>query len=269
MKKNTIYYNKKLYYTLINNNMGGNNMANFMDIQFSIFGDFREIKATHENIMELMIGLGSFKLLPTTVVNQNINIDTNEIESENRISFISMDQVFKIVIDSERVDFTYDLKQIEKSDDSTFINEKFTYFNEVYLKLFEILEIKGNRLAINVTLLGDKSIDNSVTEYFNQNIRPFNFYSNKKISDWNYSTTGKSSININNNEEELNIITSLSTITNINSSEKRLLCHFDINTIKESTSNRFINKDINDFLDNLKPILEELIKDFKACDNNE
>ena len=269
MVKKDIYYYNKLYYNLINNNIGGNDMANFMDIQFSVFGNFKEIEATHENIMRLMMELKDFKLLPSTFVNQNINIDTKEVESENRISFVSMDQSFKLVINSERVDFTYNSNKIEKSNDTVFINEKFTYFYEVYLALFKTLEIKGNRLAVNINLLGDRIINNSVAEYFNNNIKAFKFYKDKNISDWNYSTTAKSFITINNLNEELNIITNLNTISNIDNLEKRLLCHFDINTVKENTNERFINENINDFLENLKIILKELIANFEVCDNNE
>lgn len=264
-----IYYFDGIYYNLINNTKGGKTMTRFMNMQFSVFGNFTEIKATQENVFKLMNEFKGNNLLPSTVTNQNIDVNTGIVETESRISFISENKNFNFIINNNRIDFNYELFSLDQTNIDSFINETFTYFSEMYMNIYKGFKFKGNRLALNVNVLGDKKINDRLNHYYEKNINSFKFYSNKIVNDFNYSISGKSEINIGEKKEIINVITELKTAVNNNNNEQRLMTHFDLNTLHENFNLRFENKDINGFLESIKPVLNELILNFKDCDDND
>lgn len=265
---NDTYYFNGIYYNLMNDNRGGEKMTRFMNMQFSIFGEYTDIKVTQENVFKLMNEFKGNQLLPSTVTNQNVDLNTGKVETESRISFISEDKYFNFIINNNRIDFNYELLIMKQDDMDSFTNSVFKYFNDIYMQIYNIFKIKGNRLALNVNVLGDSKINNKINNYYNNHIKGLDFYKDKAINDISYSVSGRTDINIGSNKESINVITEVKTATNNDNSEQRLIAHFDLNTLYENSEMRFMDKDIDSFLNNLKSVLAKLISDFKGCDNN-
>lgn len=265
--KDTYYFNG-IYYNLMNNNKGGENMTRFINMQFSIFGEYTDIKVTQENVFKLMEEFKGNKLLPLTVTNQNVNFNTGKVETESRISFISEDKYFNFIINNNRIDFNYEVLNMEQDNIDNFTENLFKYFNEIYMQINNVFKINGNRLALNVNILGDSRIDGNIKNYYNNHIKWIDFYKDKDINDISYSVSGRTDISIGLNREAINVITEVKTATNNDNSEQRLIAHFDLNTLYENSEMRFSKQEVEDFLNNLKPILSKLVVDFKGCDNN-
>lgn len=270
MKKRNIYYLNGIYYNLIKNEKGGGSM-NSIDFQFSIFGEFSYIKASIDNIIKIMDGIKQYSLLPSTITNKNIDVNTNKIISENRIAFTSEDQTFNFRINNDRIDFNYNKNMQVKDNEEykSFIEEKIQYLKGISSKLIDIFDIKSNRFAINTNILGQNIINNKEKDYFIKNIIPFEYYKEKNVIEWSYSSTARDKMVISGRDELLNIITTLSLVTNTINSEKRLICHFDINTLQSNEYKFTKNDDINDFFEGAKSILIKLFENFKDCDKNE
>lgn len=266
---NDIYYFNGIYYNLSNYNRGGVKMTRFINMQFSIFGEYTDIKVTQENVFKLMNELKGNQLLPSTVTNQNVNLNTGKVEIESRISFISEDKYFNFIINNNRIDFNYELlDNIKYEDMDNFLDNIFINFNNIYKRINNVFNIKGNRLALNVNVLGEAKINNKLNKYYNDYLKGFNFYKDKKINDFSYSVSGRTVINIGLNKEDINVITEIKTATNNENLEQRLIAHFDLNTLYENMQVRFMDDNISSFLNNLKPVLKKLVLDFEGCDND-
>lgn len=264
-----LYYLSEKYYNVIKTNVEENKMVNFLNVQFSIFGEFSSIKATSENILKIMENLKDENFLPNTVVNQNIDINSKKIEVESRISFVTKDQQCNFVILDERIDLNYNFSNVTPQEPDTFLDQLKDNSIRILGMLIKLYNIKGTRLAININILGNNLIDNKVNYYYVKCIKGLDYYKDKNLLEWSFNTNSRVEADINNKIELLNVITNLSMATNRDIKEKRLLCHFDINTIGENIVHRFEAEEWISFIKETKPIIIELIDSFKEIEKNE
>lgn len=232
-------------------------MEYILNAQFSMFGDFKNFDASMELINRISKACPIQNYLPSTVINQNINLPSNTVTEEQRISFIDKANGYSFVINSDRIDFTYEkitLSNFSEDIISSFFNE----VKAISAPLFRELNVSSNRLAFNLHLLSEVISKTDITRLFHDKLKGLDFYDDKEMIEWNNVMNCKMKWN----EENLNIITTLTPAKNVQNNEQRVLAHFDLNTFADNTILRFNGESINEFAEKVDKIYKELVKSY-------
>ncbi|WP_406043180.1 hypothetical protein [Succinimonas sp.] len=235
-------------------------MGAIIKIQLSAFSN-KKVLPSADNIAKIMLSLKEkfgIELLPSILNTQKIDVSTGMIKTVSNLSFSSMDNTEQIICSENRIDciFNFSVEHQEETEG------KFKAASDVLKFIMEKEKIIANRLALNVTFLSNICSKNSVFETQVMHVMPF--YRNKTIKEWSSRTNAFGKMIINNVEEELNIITEYTYITESATKEARIICHADINTIAENNDFRFECLSVEFFERQAKEIFSEIQLDLEG-----
>ena len=127
-----------------------------------------------------------------------------------------------------------------------------------------------NRLALASNALFKVVQEDKLKNIYLSLASPINFYSENIPIEWYIRQVAKKNININDREEVINVICSLSrSLVTINenghiTNSNRIIIDFDINTIPENTEKRFSIEQFNDFASSALACQNKIIEEYKS-----
>lgn len=195
--------------------------------------------------------LGTYTLLPSPVMTQTVDILTQQPKNISQLAFFTTNQSCQIMCFDNRIDIT--LNQIGKENEISF-----DFAQKALQIIMEKYSIYANRFALNVDI-----INPSFSEDFRQQELKsiFNGYFNEKnILDWATNVVIRENITINNTNEELNIITTLNTLQEMNTNKRVMGSHLDISTAPENTTYRLKHEHIKEFSDTAFSFADKIVK---------
>lgn len=241
-------------------------MNNIINVQFSYFCDYH-IQTSVESITKLMEGLnklGFCELLPSMIPGQKLNLLEGKAIPTSNLSFNSTDGSIQIVCMDNRIDCIIRPTVSEKIDLERDLFKSKSLL-DVIISHYNIL---GNRLAINIDAIGNKKvIDFSTTKFGSILSSSINYYKGKTISEISANLNTRIPIVLSETEETINVITNINTAVNNKDQSNLLLCHIDINTVPENQRLRFRNDVLEQFVSQIKGIIQQIISEFEAMDN--
>lgn len=240
-------------------------MGMLLNVQLSVFGNYN-IEATAANVSKLMQGineLGKFEFLPNIVSGQNIDLLAGKINTTSNLSFITTSQLSQIICMDNRIDCILNFN----SEYQDTIDDSLQFCNNVLAVIMDTFPILGNRLAININELSNCiSTELFKTKLVWSVISVFDFYKDKTLDEWSTRANTRFPVEILGKSEILNVITELNIAQNSQNSEKRILCHLDINTIPENQGYRFKKDDLSSFICETKKIIYNIKNNFEELD---
>lgn len=240
-------------------------MGFIYSVQLSIFADTK-IGLSANNISNLMMKINSLKIkefLPNVTTGSVIDLVKKRVDMIPNLTFVTADNSGQIICQNDRIDCIFNF------NDNCNLKYELKKLVDVMSVIMEEYGIISNRLALNIDLLSNPYNDNFQSSSFGRNIiLPLKFYTNKELKEWSMRENSWCSINIDESEEIVNVISELGTARNNQNNEKRILCHIDINTIPENTEYRFNKNSLNAFIDEVEKIAVEIKKNFEELDSN-
>lgn len=219
--------------------------------QVNLFGDFKDITPTADNVTKFLFIISQHNLLPNTFNEINPNFPGS---SNPRLSFNSIRKDFNIEIPSDRISISQSINIFEPEQPTL---EKFVEtVKEILTELFRVIDKKSNRLAFITNSLGHKMTDDKLESMY-EKFNNLNFiYDTERPFEWSTKAVVKNQINLNALNETINVITEVSRVQGqfINSATDeidfdRLHLKFDINTNIENSSQRFDFSDFSTFIE--------------------
>lgn len=240
-------------------------MSSLMNLQLSFF---------HNNHIEPNINIidnlgkelnsinSSFSFLPSIITSHNINFDTGKVNSINNISFITQNRMSQIVFLDNRIDIL-----INNNNRDNDIFEKYTNICvQALSKITQTLKLNSNRLSLNINLISNNLKEDELeTKLKGKQCCLLSFYTNTPLVEWMTRMNRKENILLE-QEEQLNVITEISFVKDIDNKENRFLCHVDINTVFENQIFRFNYNSINNFVEKTLPIAKSIKQNFEVFD---
>lgn len=258
------YYIKGKYYSL---DWRNRSMGIILNIQLTAFINYR-IEPNANNISNLMNKLNSLKIkefLPNITTGQTIDLIKGKINTISNLTFVTSDNDAQIICQDERIDCIFNFNQ----DDRCNFESELQKLKTILLLIMTEYKIISNRFALNINLLSESYWEELQNTKFGQNVvSPLSFYNNKEVKEWSMRENSWHPIVISNEEDTLNVITELSMVTNDQQTEKRILCHMDINTIPGNSGYRFNKDSLNEFVKETSSIAEEIKTNFEGLSNN-
>lgn len=241
-------------------------VSNIINLQVSIFCN-KHIEPTPEKITTLMgkINLMSkLNFLPNIVNGQNIDILTKRVTNISNLAFTTANQQFQILCMDNRIDIIFNTNA-----DVALDYKRHIVIAESILKLImDEEEIIGNRLAFNIQIIGAKSIGD-VSAFVSKYGKPLSFYENRAIEEWVLRYNSREPIDMAGKSETLNVVTNLSIVQNVDTAEKRILCHMDINTLAEQATFRFSSDSVTLYIAAITPIIDAIKTNFESVENDQ
>jgi len=239
-------------------------MINNQNYKVSAFGDFNSIVPTTENMMALLEKFKIYEFVPS--IFNEIVVDNNNLPPQNvqRIALISPSGNEQIIIGTNRIDY------IINSSESTEIEyDDITQINDKVLNCFRIILEKFNRRASRLAINAESLITemDNITEFLDKYSNPISLYSSSDLREWNTRLMTRKSIDINDESEELNVITILTRVNRKIENENEIkiedgiVIHVDINTLYENGNQRFSVNEIEGFLTFAISLLQQIIKE--------
>ncbi|MCL2520465.1 MAG: hypothetical protein FWE37_05630 [Spirochaetaceae bacterium] len=176
---------------------------------------------------------------------------------EPLIEFVSTPEQINIRITRARIDI---IKTSQIIDDTEFLN----VVRDIQKKLLSYFEVKGARIAYVVNFSEDNALR---VEAIKDKVMAGYFYKAKEVFEWNARSGVEEIFQINNNEEKINVITSLDYNPNamkivggklspeFNNS---LMCSLDINTNPNNTQKRIDANFIDEFYTKVIELVKEI-----------
>lgn len=241
---------------------GNNIMDNITRLQLSAFVQTHIEPNDPKDLQFLMNefnNLDIYTLLPSPMLIQTVDVLTQQPKNTSQLAFFTPDQSCQIVCLDNRIDIT--LNQIGKGSEISF-----DFAQKALQIIMRKYSIYANRLALNVDTInpsfsGDfrkQELKSVFSEYFKE----------KSIIDWATNVVIRENITINNTNEELNIITTLNTIQNINTNERAIACHLDVSTAPENSTYRLKEEHIKEFSDKAFSFADEIAKSISEFKND-
>ena len=232
----------------LNDFIRGDYMNQFLRLQVSIFGEFKDIDLSIESMGKLYQVFLSEGMMPTVMKEFDV-LSQNVI---NRPNFIAQNNSISVAIGTKRLDITTDLS----AGENLLQKEEFIKQAQKHIKNFYQLFPSG---ASRVSFISERIIkmikEDEVNSLGQQYMQISNIYNNDKIFEWSANSVTLDSWTINNKEEKvnLNIATAVrtmsGTIGNKTINQKGLILTQDLNTIAENTMPRLNAEDIVAFMD--------------------
>lgn len=243
-------------------------MSDIINVQLSYFCDYH-IQTTVESVKKLMEGLkglGFGELLPSMIPGQKLNLLEGKAIPTSNLSFKTTDGYIQIVCMDNRIDCIISKNVSETID----LEKDLLKAQEILNVIISNYNILGNRLAINIDAIGNKKInDFSTTKFGSVLASSINYYNGKIISEISANLNTRIPIHLYEMEEMVNVITNISTAVNNKDQSNLLLCHIDINTVPENQRLRFKDDVLEQFVNQIKGIIRQIIEEFEAMDNAE
>lgn len=241
-------------------------MSNIINVQLSYFCDYH-IQTSVESITKLMEGLnglGFGELLPSMIPGQKLNLLEGKAIPTTNLSFNSTDGSIQIVCMDNRIDCIIRPTVSEKIDlDKDLLKSR--KLLDVIISHYSIL---GNRLAINIDVIGNNKVSDFSTTKFGKTLSSsINYYNGKIISEFSANLNTRIPIQLSEVEEIVNVITNINTAVNNKDQSNLLLCHIDINTVPEKQGLRFKNDVLEQFVNQIKGIIQQIVAEFEVMDN--
>lgn len=240
-------------------------MSNIINVQLSYFCDYH-IQTSVESITKLMEGLnglGFGELLPSMIPGQKLNLLEGKAIPTTNLSFNSTDGSIQIVCMDNRIDCIIRPTVSEKIDlDKDLLKSR--KLLDVIISHYNIL---GNRLAINIDVIGNNKSDFSTTKFGRTLSSSINYYNGKIISEISANLNTRIPIQLSEVKEIVNVITNINTAVNNKDQSNLLLCHIDINTVPEKQGLRFKNDVLEQFVNQIKGIIQQIVAEFEVMDN--
>ena len=241
-------------------------MSILKDVQFSIFTNSR-IEPTTELVNSLLTDINAIKkyeFVPNLITNKNVDLIANTIQTNNNISFVTLDQSVNIACMNERIDVT--IRDINNSLDNN-LDDYIAFARSALVLIMEKTHVYSNRLAINVSYLSKEVSDFIQNTGVGKKLcKTLDFYKNQTLVEWSTRANVRKCIRLD-NDELLNIITDISSVIDNHSGKNRFLCHMDINTVYENTGYRFSSANIEQFEREVLPIINEIKKNYEEVNN--
>ena len=240
-------------------------MSNIINLQLSVFCN-KHIEPTPEKITVLMKKINSesgLMFLPSIVNGQNIDILSRQITNVSNLAFITANQQFQIICTDNRIDIIFNTNTETALD----YDEHLVIAKKLLAMIMKEEAILGNRLAFNTQIIGAKNIDN-VSVLVSKYGKPLSFYEGKPIEEWLLRYNSRESIDMKSEPELLNVVTNLSIVQNVDTTEKRILCHMDINTLAEQADFRFSSESIALYIAAITPFIDVIKTNFESVEND-
>lgn len=175
----------------------------------------------------------------------------------DRLCLISADKNLNIMFLEDRLDVNYN-----RQNDSLLCEENFFDFaGKIISGIMKDGSFASNRLAINVNYAFEFPSSEDITKYGKKYLNTPSFYSGKNLIEWNTRINSQVDCLIGSNDDCMNVITEISSGRKMPESILAIICHIDINTIKENMEFRFNHESINPFISNAKNYLREIKAD--------
>lgn len=237
---------------------GDNIMSTVINYQLSIFGKF-SILPTPDAISKLMAGINQETqkiMLPNMITSQQIEIPSNRISAISNLGFITQDQMYNIAILNDRIDVTYN-----KVNDADVNQDEFYSFAVKALSvIIDYASIVANRLAANVQYICEMADFDTMRAKGKGILKNAAYYDGKDYAEWSLRTNALDSVNINDADEGINVITDISSAQN--AAGKALIAfHIDINTLPQNTNLRFGKEALVPFVEGITPIASRIATD--------
>ena len=222
--------------------LGGVMVKNIM-LQISVFGNFKDIAPSQDNLTSLIKELNGF--LPVTSKVFNVNAVSGEMESLDRIQMNNDSTGWRIEFQIERINVVY-TSAVSSSDNYNYaeVIQTGVKYLEIAINALQLSKMY-TRLAIYsqfINPIGDKKIAIPFFGKLPAYVRNYN-----ELSEWEI-LMNKNGIFERNNEETTNEIITYSLKTLINDLSKyAVLVTTDINTSQHKMTERFTIQDMTDF----------------------
>ncbi len=132
---------------------------------------------------------------------------------------------------------------------------------------------KGNRLSVITSGLLREMSDKKFNEIYNKLFHPLPFYREAVPFEWISRSAARKTIKINDNDEEINVITNINKVRGQFMEPNRVIpferieVAFDINTLAENDKNRFSEESLISFFQGALDVRTAIIKEIKDTYN--
>ncbi|WP_322552035.1 hypothetical protein AAB109_11355 [Priestia megaterium] len=231
------------------------------NIQFFLFGDFEEIEAQPESILDISTKFleNGISVIPGTFQQVNPN---QGMKSYERIMFNNSKEQFNIQIGMEAIQIN---KLIVDNKAYNFKSETDQFLSKIkkVIKALNDSDIgfnNGRRISLIIDVLHDPKKIKSFSEVYSTLSNKLPNYEPEEAFEWNTRAVKRRKIDVAQQQEELNIVTEvLRTAGEINNSGKTerfdtIQTKIDINTIDDNKKPRINEEFVRDFLDNANDI---------------
>ncbi len=242
-----------------------------LDYKLSIFGDFRKIDATPENVMGLLEVFKNEKFMPNTVKEaQNViaigipgmQLSPNMGNASDRIMLTSPNNEWSIFFGIQRIDIQqkpYDYETGLSQNLNKFLEKSVVYCKTIMNKYM----LSANRLAINTSELCSQMKPEEIKEYGNRFSKAIEFYSKNVPIEWSTRFMTHQTVEMDNDNTLINVITTLGRFQGQRAHYDKidhidtLKVDFDINTSPEN-KRLFSVDDIKTFCDFANSTVEKI-----------
>lgn len=260
MLQNRLYFLNNRYYN-VNSILfrRSKKMAIKINYQLSVFGNY-DIAPIPTNITSLMNNINEATgeiFLPNLISGQQVEIPTNRITTISNLGYVTQNQKFNISILNERIDINYN--RIDEVDLA--ISDFYNMAVKALKAIMETFELSSRRLAINIQVLENTFDEDEIAKMGKRIIKSVPYYSEKNLIEWSTRINSESNITINGAQEKLNTILDVTTAKASLTQPTALIYHLDINTLPLLTEMRFDSTSLDDFVNEVKPIIDIILDD--------
>ena len=226
-------------------------MKTVTSIMISIFGN-KNLNPDSESITYFMTEfkkISNLDFLPNIANSPAIDISTGNISQVFNLSFRTSDGLAKIIGNGNRIDFV----SLFTDQTQDIIDERFNQGVKILQTILLKTGITANRLALNIDLY--------CTDYDKEKMvfKPLPFYSERDLKEFTSRINSDYEIDVLENKEKLNVITSFVINDEKNGGIDILRCHLDINTVAQNSDYRFRHEELADYILKTKALSNSLI----------
>lgn len=243
----------------------------FMNYRASVFTD--TIEASNENIAKLLTVFMDRGFLPNvyneqTPISGGAGVMQAPVGSYSVWELKSNDGKFVIKFGQGRIDIIS--MMLSPSSGIGDIDSFIKNADECFKMIFTKYPRTFNRLALASNALLKVVPEEKLKEIYLSLVSPIGFYSDNNPVEWNIRQVAKNNININDREEVINVICSLSrSLVTINenghiSNSNRIIIDFDINTIPENVEKRFSMEQYRSFALSALACQNRILDEYKS-----
>jgi hypothetical protein len=229
--------------------------------RISIFGDYKNIESTSDNIITLMNLFKTDNFITSTFKEPQIGYDSN------RILLLTNNKEWQIFLGSSRIDVMqigYDEDSAENQNLDDFLKKSVDYC----IRIMECFNLKANRLAFNTSGFCLNLAPEKIRAMSDLIFKPNKIYSTNNPFQWSVNLTSLGKLDFKGVTEDINLITSIGRLQGemiIGGNSRKIdtiKIQFDINTIPENIDYRFTKLSILDFCNisvyNIKALLKNI-----------
>lgn len=231
-------------------------MDKLLNYQVSLFGQYSNIRPEQTLTTELLTLLKTF--LPGIANISSVNILTNQIQTEERMQFVSIDRSYSISFFPDRIDICY-IYNDELKNEKTLIEVKQTIHNLLIILNKKFRDLSSNRLATSCNLLTRQFNSDEYNAFINNQSNKELFFKDSNLFEWCLRYNSKFDENISGKQEQTNHIVEMQKAFINGNETKQFLVIIDINTDPLVISERFTINNLIEFQDFANNIIERYI----------